>query len=346
MRVLAAFRRTASDEAFHWRHAQVLFAAASAGLVLSPPARCYFEKKEDGTVDRLKKWSTVSWSLPPGREPGFHLSKVNPLLANHFQRLVGGAKPAQEGKRGPPILVPLCGKTVDMVYFAEQGYSVVGIEGVKRALVEFRRDQRSKVIGFAQGRVFGKDPQGKWKTCTDFQPATSFEGPRPGYAFKTGPSGLGYYADTPRLWSGLLTSSYGHQPIHVLEGDYFTVTKEMMAGFADIPQGEVEMAFDRGSLVAVPPSARDEYVKILQSLIKEGGRILAVVVDYDQEKMPNGPPFSVPLAEIKRLYPDHSWTVEVLETVDSDLPDSNPKFRGLVVKEHAILITKKVGATR
>ncbi|MDY6942513.1 MAG: thiopurine S-methyltransferase [Pseudomonadota bacterium] len=53
-------------------------------------------------------------------EIGFHRSDVHPLLAGHWPTF---AIPA-----GTRVLVPLCGKSVDMIFLAEQGQQVVGIE--------------------------------------------------------------------------------------------------------------------------------------------------------------------------------------------------------------------------
>lgn len=38
------------------------------------------------------------------------------------------------------VLVPLCGKTVDMMWLVQQGHTVVGVEGVKQAIVEFMQE--------------------------------------------------------------------------------------------------------------------------------------------------------------------------------------------------------------
>lgn len=51
---------------------------------------------------------------------GFHLHEVNPFLLAHFQALK-----LQPGQR---ILVPLCGKTLDIHWLLAQGLQVVGVE--------------------------------------------------------------------------------------------------------------------------------------------------------------------------------------------------------------------------
>ena len=67
----------------------------------------------------LEKWQSG--------QIGFHLDEVNELLLNHWPRLSTGAK----------VLVPLCGKSRDLVWLAEQGYKVVGIELSDIAIRDF-----------------------------------------------------------------------------------------------------------------------------------------------------------------------------------------------------------------
>ncbi|MEL7510085.1 MAG: thiopurine S-methyltransferase [Cyanobacteria bacterium J06554_1] len=50
----------------------------------------------------------------------FHRSEANPLLVNHFDKLVLA--------KGSRVLVPLCGKTLDIGWLLSKGYRVVGVE--------------------------------------------------------------------------------------------------------------------------------------------------------------------------------------------------------------------------
>jgi len=57
---------------------------------------------------------------------GFHRPEVNPYLRAHLDRL---------GLRaGDRILVPLCGKSVDIPWLAQQGFEPVGVEVSERAV--------------------------------------------------------------------------------------------------------------------------------------------------------------------------------------------------------------------
>ncbi|MBB3107831.1 thiopurine S-methyltransferase [Psychrobacter luti] len=64
---------------------------------------------------------------------GFHQSDVNLQLIKYFSTL---ALPI-----GSRVLVPLCGKSVDMVWLARAGYDVIGIELVESAVQAFFDEQ-------------------------------------------------------------------------------------------------------------------------------------------------------------------------------------------------------------
>ena len=64
---------------------------------------------------------------------GFHRSAVNPLLEAHWASL--GIVPASK------VLVPLCGKSYDMVWLEEQGCAVVGAELSPVAVRDFFVEQ-------------------------------------------------------------------------------------------------------------------------------------------------------------------------------------------------------------
>lgn len=68
----------------------------------------------------VKRWEN--------KELAFHQAAANHLLVKYFQSL-----PLQQGSR---VLVPLCGKTLDIGWLLSCGYSVVGIELAKSAVEE------------------------------------------------------------------------------------------------------------------------------------------------------------------------------------------------------------------
>lgn len=66
-------------------------------------------------------------------ETGWHLDEINLHLQAHWPRL--GVAP----RRG--VLVPLCGKSMDLLWLASQGYRVLGVELSPIAVEALFRDQ-------------------------------------------------------------------------------------------------------------------------------------------------------------------------------------------------------------
>jgi thiopurine S-methyltransferase len=71
------------------------------------------------------------WEL---NQIGFHLSEVNPYLPRLWPKL-GLAK-------GSRVLVPLCGKSLDLVWLASRGHQVLGIELSEKAVADFFSEQQ------------------------------------------------------------------------------------------------------------------------------------------------------------------------------------------------------------
>jgi thiopurine S-methyltransferase len=69
----------------------------------------------------LKRWQD--------NEIGFHAEDVQPALVKHWSAL--------KLEKGARILVPLCGKSLDMVWLAEQGHHVIGSELSELAVDQF-----------------------------------------------------------------------------------------------------------------------------------------------------------------------------------------------------------------
>lgn len=82
--------------------------------------------------------------------------------------------------------------------------------------------------------------------------------------------------------------------LDVFVGDVFDLTPEAL--------GPVDAVYDRAALVALPPPMRRDYAPHLARLA-DGADQLVVCFEYDQA-LRDGPPFSVPEAELRRLYGD------------------------------------------
>lgn len=91
---------------------------------------------------------------------GFHQEKVNGYLRRHWARL-GLAEQAA-------VLVPLCGKSLDLAWLAEQGHTVIGVELAERAVEDFftERDVQPQI---SQQGAFKIYQAGKLRIlCGDF----------------------------------------------------------------------------------------------------------------------------------------------------------------------------------
>lgn len=64
---------------------------------------------------------------------GFHLDAVNPYLQRHW--------PALELPAEARVLVPLCGKSLDLAWLAAQGQRVLGVELAQKAVEAFFSEQ-------------------------------------------------------------------------------------------------------------------------------------------------------------------------------------------------------------
>ena len=60
------------------------------------------------------------------QEIGWHRKIYNDLLVKHWPKI--------NAVERSNVLVPLCGKSLDMLWLAEQGYTIVGLEMVKHAV--------------------------------------------------------------------------------------------------------------------------------------------------------------------------------------------------------------------
>ena len=77
---------------------------------------------------------------------GWHADAVNRSLVDYIELL--------ELALGASVFVPLCGKSIDMIYLSEMGYSVIGVELSSVAVEHFFTDNGlqysvSKIDGFS-----------------------------------------------------------------------------------------------------------------------------------------------------------------------------------------------------
>jgi thiopurine S-methyltransferase len=200
---------------------------------------------------------------------GFHQSKFNRYMIQFWPQL---GVPS-----GAQVLVPLCGKSLDMLWLLEQGYRVTGIELSRKAIADFFVDN--------------------------------------GLDFVIHETDYG--------------TVYRHGRLELLCADLFE------SGPSILPY--VEAVYDRASLPALPADMRRDYADLMLDCLAPGTVILLQTPEYRQTEM-EGPPFSVPPAEVEALYGE-GCTIEPLHSEDS--LDRHPRFRergltGLVDHVHRI----------
>ena len=158
------------------------------------------------------------------------------------------------------VLVPLCGKTPDLLWLAERGHDVVGVELSEIAVRDFFDDH---------GLEFERDSDG---------PLTRY--------------------------------SATQHALTIFCGDYF-----------EFQSNPFDALYDRGALVALPEQLRPRYVEHTGQLLKTGAARLVITLEYDQ-KVVNGPPFSVSADEITTYWDDLNRIAE-----KNDIDNCPPKFR-------------------
>lgn len=99
---------------------------------------------------------------------------------------------------------------------------------------------------------------------------------------------------------------YCSDEIEVICGDAFALDAEVLAGCAAV--------FDRAALIALPPDMRRRYAHGVYAQLPAGCRGLLITLEYPPHEK-QGPPFTVPEAEVLQLY-GRDWDIAVLERRD------------------------------
>ena len=77
-------------------------------------------------------------------QTGWHRAIYNDLLLKHW--------PSINAPSGGQVIVPLCGKSLDMLWLAEQGYNVVGLEMVEQAVQAFFEENKLETVSNEIGK--------------------------------------------------------------------------------------------------------------------------------------------------------------------------------------------------
>ncbi|MDH3972874.1 MAG: thiopurine S-methyltransferase [Deltaproteobacteria bacterium] len=112
-----------------------------------------------------------------------------------------------------------------------------------------------------------------------------------------------------------LFSRYHCGDISLLCGDLFDLTTDDLK--------DVRAVYDRASLIALPPDMRERYAAHLKKNLPQNVPMLLLTLSYGEGEM-NGPPFSVTVDEVKKLYSD---TFHVRNVLSRDIIEEEPLFK-------------------
>jgi thiopurine S-methyltransferase len=101
---------------------------------------------------------------------------------------------------------------------------------------------------------------------------------------------------------------YSADGIDIFAGDIFDLSRSEL--------GQVDAIYDRASLIALPETVRERYVRHLMAIAGPAPQLL-ICLDYDQSLV-NGPPFSVTPDEVARHYQD-SYDLTPVASADVSL---------------------------
>lgn len=239
---------------------------------------------------------------------GFNQTKPNELLQRYFKAL--------NLKVGSRVFVPLCGKSIDMIWFLNQGYDVVGVELSEIACEAFFKENRLAVQVTHDGTF----------TIFRSEKLTLFAGD----FFKLSPE-----IDSPQLdfWQGACerveevhTEYLTEKPLaQAKTGEAYNVVKHSSEQSI---LGRIDAVYDRAALIALPLDLRQQYSRYLLQLISSAAPIFLITTAYPQQDM-NGPPFSVDEAEVRALYGEHYEIQQLYNKSIKAIPE-HLRAKGLV----------------
>ncbi|GAB3333451.1 hypothetical protein GCM10027299_40990 [Larkinella ripae] len=201
-----------------------------------------------------------SWE---GSNTRFHRQDVHPHVLKHLTPFALMEK---------SVFVPLCGRSLDLVYFSQFAERVVGVERTESVILQF----------FAENQ-------------------------------------LAYEKIGERYISNNLT---------IFCQDLFTLTPEEV--------GEIDLVYDRASLVALPLPMRVGYLQKMEELTSPGTQYFLSTLEYAPEM--NTAPFSIGPEEVYGYFPNY-----LIEHVESPNAPHHRLVRKLnlhYLKEHGFRMRK------
>lgn len=206
---------------------------------------------------------------------GFHEGETNALLRAHWHHLAASSQPNSE------VFVPLCGKSLDMVWLASEKpadgtpHQVIGVELSDLAVRAFFIERGLEQADSSSNTTFTVETSG------DFD-------------------------------------IYRHGRFEIWCGDFFAFPKTRLE--------RTNLAYDRASLIALPPDMRRSYARKLSEILPADARTLLLTLTYGEGEL-QGPPFSVTDQEVRQLF-GRDRSVSFVERRDALAGSQNLKERG------------------
>ncbi|MEH6822509.1 MAG: thiopurine S-methyltransferase [Motiliproteus sp.] len=229
---------------------------------------------------------------------GFHQQLVNPLLSGYWSEL--GLRPEAR------VLVPLCGKSRDMLWLLDQGHSVVGVELSEVAAQAFFTENKLQSSACQQAGLQGWQVDALTLLCGDF------------FALTLSPEAL----DPENL------------ALETLGLETQGSEKSTEGAVAGKAEEMFDAIYDRAALIALPPSMRTAYVDKLLSVLRPGGQLLLITLEYPPE-MHQGPPFSIAEEEVCARFGDR-FSVEKLTSETLTREHEDFSRRGLLGSQETV----------
>ncbi|MFC5411294.1 thiopurine S-methyltransferase [Larkinella bovis] len=198
----------------------------------------------------------------------FHRQDVHPYVLKHLTPFALMEK---------TVFVPLCGRSLDLVYFSQFADRVVGVEQAERVILQFFADNQ-----------------------------------------------LAYEKVGERYISNNLT---------IFCKDLFALTPEEV--------GEIDLVYDRASLVALPLPLRVGYLQKMEELTSPGTQYFLTTLEYAPEM--DSAPYSIAPDEVYGYFPNY-----LIEHVESPEVPHHRLVRKLglhYLKEHGFSMRKLHEAT-
>nr|XP_006818717.1 PREDICTED: thiopurine S-methyltransferase-like [Saccoglossus kowalevskii] len=204
----------------------------------------------------------------------FHLPHVHKLLAEHSKTLINGRK-------GIKILFPLCGKTMDMKWLADQGHTVIGVEISNIAIQQFFVENNIEyTINHVDGLVKGEVYQQR-------------------LTYNKGRSLYNVLNET-------VTIPTKHEHFQNIKFDQKRIYDII---------GQVDAIWDRAAFSAIMPSEREKYRDVIISTMNAYTRYCLIGVDFDPSVKP-GPPYHAPEVAVEQTFGAHLTIEKIGEMAD------------------------------